>query len=483
MAKKKRWKRGISLFLALCLSGSACEAITAAENILAVKEASRERENSKLTITPKETENSKLTRTPRETESPKPTRTPRETESLKPARTPRETESLKPTRTPRETENPKSTRTPRETESPKPTKSSDDTQKPENTGTLNAEHISLSITPSATPVCTPTPTPLPEEKTAEEEEAELCAVIDEMTQGEGIQQLNTEYEPDSRLKVRLDTAILRIEEQGQKLSFLMLDLNSKAAFFYNPQESLFSASTIKGPYIACVTENALDAGEVEKDELLFVRSEYGESIGTGVMKVDSPDTQYTFEEMLSKTIQYSDDVGYAILRQRFGSEDFRKWLEEAGVDSSLADYMYPMYTVKELGKMWLHMNTYFQEGENGSWLSELYTRSESSVIRLQLGDEYEVFTKPGFNETPDGNPLSNALDDAGIINDEDNPYLLVLMTDGKGWDNASQSGDTSEVKANIRRLKNLAARLNELHEELVLWQKERGNKNEVSNGS
>lgn len=493
MIKKDKWKRGISLFLAFCFVSPACTTVMAAEGISAVRtqgitEATKSLEAAevpRVTKSLKAAEASKAAQSLKATQAAKVTEAPKVAESLKVAEAPKVTEVPKMTKVPKVMEGLKVTEVPKVTGGLKETKV---TQKPKVTVTPKVTSTPVSEAAAiVTPTYTPTPTPMPEEEESGKlEEKELCAVIDAMTKGEGIQKLNTEYEPDEKLERRLNTVIQRIEKQGQKLSFLMLDLNTGAAFFYNPQENLFSASTIKGPYIACVTENVLDTGETTKDEVLFTRSDYGDSVGTGIMKLDSPDTQYTFEEMLSKTIQYSDDVGYAMLRQRFGVEDFRKWLEEAGVEPSLADYSYPMYTIRELGKMWLHMDTYFDEGENGAWLRELYTRSESSVIRLELGDKYEVFTKPGFNETPDGDPVSNALDDAGIVNDEENPYLLAIMTDGKGWDNASQSGDTPEVKANIRRLRTLTSRLDELHDELVLWQKEQlkgGNEDEISNGT
>lgn len=323
-------------------------------------------------------------------------------------------------------------------------------------------------TPSPTPTPTPLPSPTPTPKPEKLPEETLREVVNEMAAGEGIQKLGTAYEPSALRLEKLQHAMDAIEEQGQKLSFAMVDMNTGAAYYYQPDQVLFSASTIKGPYIASLMEELIGPREMSLKETMFRRGDYGASGGTGIMKLDSGDTTYMLGEMLAKTIRYSDDLGYSMLRDHFGAESFRQWLSKAGVESSYADYSYPMFTVKELAKMWLHMDTYFgTEDPYAQWLKTKYTQSESSTIRMELEEEYRIYSKPGFNEGPQGDHLYDAFDDAGIVDDGDNPYILVIMTDGKGWDNATESADTQEVQSNTRRLKALVRQLNLLHEDFV----------------
>ncbi|MDR1713214.1 MAG: hypothetical protein LBR39_03565 [Coriobacteriales bacterium] len=215
-----------------------------------------------------------------------------------------------------------------------------------------------------------------------------------------------------------------LEEAGNSVGFVLLDLNTGLGLAYHTDLDFYSASSIKGPYVAA------DIAAYPEDF-----SPYELSIEA--ILVDS-----------------NNDVYESFYMRRL-DEPLDEWYDRAGVDLNNNNPMYPYYSPRELGLLWLE--TYDFLSSDAPYAAELagyYSYPANSVLHSQLDWRGATWSKAGwyaFYEQYDGFTTSPSACDAGIIFAEGHPYLLVLMCDCPG---------------NLAALYDLANSLDVVHQEL-----------------
>lgn len=216
-------------------------------------------------------------------------------------------------------------------------------------------------------------------------------------------------------------------DAGFEVGFVVFDLTTKRGLGYNADTLVFSASTVKAPFVAYIAQSLVDTGlaslddEIEEDVTVS---------GTGIMATDD-ETTYDLRTVLYNTIVHSDNTGYALLCENYGGPEFETWVETAGVGAaSWEGAEYPYYTPRDLAKLWLDVGAYLVGGEGSSVLCrDMLSQSSNSFIRQVLGTDSKMISKPGF-EIDEGMGTMNmaALNDAGIVFDETGPYLIAVMS-------------------------------------------------------
>lgn len=191
----------------------------------------------------------------------------------------------------------------------------------------------------------------------------------------------------------------RLQEDGNQISFIVLDITTGNYFSMNPDLEIYSASTIKGPYVAALNKFSPEAAD-----------------------------EYT-ELMMENTIRWSSNEDYENLHYLYGNDAMYAMAEYTDVSDSIIDEYnwYPYLTAKELTRLWIGIYIYFFEdtNENSKWCRSLYTDSTESFIGSALGDEYTVYTKPGwYSDWEDV-----ARNDAGIVMADGNDYILTILSD------------------------------------------------------
>lgn len=198
------------------------------------------------------------------------------------------------------------------------------------------------------------------------------------------------------MKTELTDSLLHFTEEGYRVSFLLYDLASGNSISYCSADSYYSASTIKGPYAACIAET------------------HPESV---------TDFNFLFEDI----IHYSDNDAYFYLWEIYGTEDFDAWANEAGCTGVDISELYSDITARDLTLLWIKMYSYFTSDSPGAdWISELYTDTLNSCIAEALGDTYTVYSKAGWIFEDD---YYNVQNDAGIVMSPENPYVIVVLSD------------------------------------------------------
>ena len=232
-----------------------------------------------------------------------------------------------------------------------------------------------------------------------------------------------------------------IENAGYKVGYVLLDVNTGATISYNADTAFYSASSLKGPYVAALAH-------------------YG--LGDGIESLSG---------LVSATIEQSDNVAYDILRGSNGSDVMRQLIDEAGAENlpvtaatsdidsamqtlsvaSIADNNYEFVTPNQLLSMWALCRQYLASNEPGAaYLASEFAIPETSAIRYVGRAFGGTWSKAGWYPS-EGGSLSTTVD-AGVVREETGDVVLVVMT--------NKGSDFSVIDS-------IALELLELHEHMV----------------
>lgn len=213
-----------------------------------------------------------------------------------------------------------------------------------------------------------------------------------------------------------------IEDAGYKVGYVLLDVNTGATISYNADTAFYSASSLKGPYVAALAR-------------------YG--LGDGIESLSG---------LVSATIEQSDNVDYDILRRSNGNDVMRQLIDEAGAENlpvtaatsdidsamqtlsvaSIADNNYEFVTPNQLLSMWALCGQYLASNEPGAaYLASEFAIPETSAIRYVGRAFGGTWSKAGWYPG-EGGSLSTTVD-AGVVREETGDVVLVVMTN-KGSD-------------------------------------------------
>lgn len=201
------------------------------------------------------------------------------------------------------------------------------------------------------------------------------------------------YEMSSSVYNDLLASVNRIRSRGYDVGFVMIDLATGQGVTCNADSEFYSASTIKGPYVASVA------------------SMY-------------PGSVWGWQSTMRSTIEVSSNEGYMSLHNAYGTFPMRVWMSESGVNPSKSSLRYPWYTAKDLAKLWSRNYEFFCNESNG-WISQWYTSPLNSMIAQTVGSRYTTWSKPGWIASG----VYQAANDSGIVWAGDRPYLVTILTD------------------------------------------------------
>lgn len=195
-------------------------------------------------------------------------------------------------------------------------------------------------------------------------------------------------------------AVADFNVSGYSVGYVMMDIATGRGISAGIDDTFYSASTVKAPYVASVYSDV-----------------FCSNVGASA----------PWYETLYDTCVWSDNDAYFAFRNAYGNDVFASWLYGAGVDPSEASHYYAHFTPRDLGKMWLRMYDYFDHaGAAGSELGNLLSHGYCSSIFNELGDEYPVRSKAGWYPEDPGYTATN---DAGIVYARNGAYLVVVLSD------------------------------------------------------
>lgn len=183
-----------------------------------------------------------------------------------------------------------------------------------------------------------------------------------------------------------------------ELSVMMVDLTTGEGISFNPDARIYSASAIKGPYVASI--NKLNSSGAK-----------------------------AHASTIERVITVSDNEGYDSLRRSFGGSTFGTYAHDANVTAFDPVHWYVYTGARDFAKLWIENYDYFyvHPNENSEWARGLYSDTLNSVIHQGVGSRYSVDSKAGWFAGE-----YNVLNDAGIVfsevNGESHPYVLAIFS-------------------------------------------------------
>ena len=228
---------------------------------------------------------------------------------------------------------------------------------------------------------------------------EQLDAIDEAS-GSGLKVFGGSYNLNSKAGKALKSEIDYLTDD-YTLAFVMMDLNTGIGVCYSPNKYMYSASCLKGPYVAAINKY------------------YPDEVTSSV------------ESTMRQTITVSSNEGYSSLRNRFGTSPMSRFMSYTDTTGDWeASRKYTYVSPKDLAKLWIGNHDYFYVHTNGNskWCRGLYTDPLNSFIARGLGDYYTTHSKPGWY--PGGG--YNVQNDAGIVMVDGHPYVISIMSSACG---------------------------------------------------
>ena len=225
------------------------------------------------------------------------------------------------------------------------------------------------------------------------------------------------YEVTDSDREMLQAAIDELEEY-YTVGFMMINLYTGEGVAYNPDADYYSASAIKGPYVASLVSA-------------------------------KPELKDSMKNTLSEIVMYSENEEYSNLRRTQGGVCLSDWYAASGIDSSaFTNYNYPRVSARILAKLWVHNYYFFNTDENGMAIRDWYVDPINSAIDFSIGNSStRIESKAGWI-CEDKYIASN---DAGIIYPSKGaPYIISICSD---------------VPSNLERLEPLCRILRNIYEE------------------
>lgn len=202
------------------------------------------------------------------------------------------------------------------------------------------------------------------------------------------------YTPDTQ---DIEKLTKTIEDMNSRytIGFIMINLYNGKGIARNIDSTVYSASCIKGPYIASLI-------------------------------ADNPSLLERNGRTFQVIVEESDNKLYSSVRSSYGRNSFLKWCEQSTADTDTATYNYPQLSVRNLAKLWVQNYYFFNTDATGMAIRDWYISPNASAIYTTLASN-KVRTESKAGWISEGNYHSTT--DGGIIYPEQGaPYLICICT-------------------------------------------------------
>ena len=198
-------------------------------------------------------------------------------------------------------------------------------------------------------------------------------------------------------------AYVKKMRRSAKVSFIVIDVKTGEGLASDPNRRLWSASCLKGPYVAALCK--------------YKPKSYKQS-----------------KNLMRPTLSVSNNDTYTALRHRYGHKPMKKLRKETNAKSFKPTWRYAYIKTRDLARLWVGTYWYFYRdtNRNSKKCRKMYTHSTQSFIRGAMKGKYKVYSKAGWY--PGGG--YNVQNDAGIVmakyKGESSPYIIAVMTTAYG---------------------------------------------------
>lgn len=253
----------------------------------------------------------------------------------------------------------------------------------------------------------------------EKEEKIIINIKDDVFSNKKVSVCNTDFEISEEVTNQINK---HINAFGGDCSFIAINLNDGMSFGYNVDKSYQTASTIKAAF-SLYSFKEIDKGNGSLDEMKVYEKKFIKG-GSGVLKNKEVGTSYSLKDLFYYTINYSDNVAYYMVHDRFYSDSYNNFLSELGCKQLYLrnGAKWGFIDARSMALIWQEIYKYKEETSNGQYLFELLTNAEYNYIREGM-EKYESAHKSGWTQ--------RETHDSGIVFAEDD-YIVVILNNNNG---------------------------------------------------
>lgn len=211
---------------------------------------------------------------------------------------------------------------------------------------------------------------------------------------------------------------------GYEISVFYKNLGSGFTFSHNANRKYFGASIGKA-LLALYVYQLAEAGEVNLEtRVTFTAAD--RNWGTGVIvRRYSVGTAFTVRELLRLNVSYSDNVATLMLIRHFGLDNYRRFVEEVGLNPRHVQNRPAVNTYMTAYEVGIIATAIFQYLESDGYYSNEFKNILLNNQFPFIHSEYSVASKTGWTDY-------RAWHEMAIVYAE-SPYILVIMTARAGW--------------------------------------------------
>ncbi|MBT1174266.1 serine hydrolase [Bifidobacterium sp. LC6] len=242
------------------------------------------------------------------------------------------------------------------------------------------------------------------------------------------------FDLDTSSQMQLEQALSTLESAGYTTSVVLVDMQTGNALGSYAGSAVYSASTIKAPYILSLAETG--------------------TIDLQAVVAGSTDADTQTQSNIDQAITMSSNDAYAALRKTYGADAFAKWASAVGMNVDVSDETLGYYldiSAADMARAWAQGYGYLFEDDSSddasaadtddsadsadtdtdarAWLANEFANTYGSVIRPALSENDTVYSKPGWINGEGG---LYSLSDAGVVHTDSGDYVLAVMTDAAG---------------------------------------------------
>ena len=226
---------------------------------------------------------------------------------------------------------------------------------------------------------------------------------------------------------------LEKQEKVEEVAVYFRDLNTGYSFGINEKEEFSPASLLKLPLVIAYYKQAETDPQLFKKEIEAPETDYNQMENFKPEMTLEKGKKYTVEEVIRRTLIYSDNTAMAMLINNLDLSIQNKVYKDLGItipgEEGLDDYL----SVAEYASFFrvLYNASYLSRESSQKLLSLLTEVDFEGGLRGGVPQGVTVankFGERGFNGTP-----QLQLHDCGIVYFTDRPYLLCVMTRGEDF--------------------------------------------------
>lgn len=224
-------------------------------------------------------------------------------------------------------------------------------------------------------------------------------------------------------------------------AFVYKDIYTGFTVSYNENQSIFTASAIKGPTDIYIYEMA-SVGKVNLNENLTYTSSYYNT-GSGLLKNKPFDTSYSVKTLLEYSTVYSDNAAHNMLTDHFGRENMYNFWKEKGTTALFSQSSnWGVFTAKDCSIYMTELyDFYTRDDEYGSAIMNNFMNAIPKFI--SSNNNYRIANKSGWS--------GSVLHDIAIVFD-DNPYIVVALSNtGATKDYMNYFNEVSRLSSKLHK--------------------------------